>query len=163
MSTHGTAAIVDNVEILVHDAGSGRLVGRQSTHNLITNTGLDIIRDVMAEPDSATRSTFLNVYMAWGAGTTAAAAGDTALETAASDGKKAITEANTDTNYQILYKYYMSSTTGNTDPTVAEVGLFFGNTAGSNTMFARAVLGSSITKDTSKTITFNWTITISAS
>ena len=163
MNTHGTAAIVDNVEILVHDAGSGRLVGRQSTHNLITNTGLDIIRDVMAEPDSATRSTFLNVYMAWGAGTEPAVAGDIALETAASDGKKAITEANIDTNYQILYKYYMSSTTGNTDPTVAEVGLFFGNTTGSNTMFARAVLGSSITKDTSKTITFNWTITISAS
>ena len=114
-------------------------------------------------PNSDTRATFLNVYMAWGAGTTAAAAGDIALETAASDGKQAITEANANTNYQILYRYYMSSTTGNTDPTVAEVGLFFGNTAGSNTMFARAVLGESITKDTSKTITFNWTITISAS
>jgi hypothetical protein len=163
MSTYGTAAIVDNVDILVHDAGSGRLVDRQTTHNLITNTGLDIIRDILAEPDSATRSTFLNVYMAWGAGTTAADPGDIALETPASDGKKAITEANTDTNYQILYKYYMSSTTGNTDPTVAEVGLFFGNLVGSTTMFARATLGSTITKDTSKTITFNWTITISAS
>ena len=31
MDTHGTAAIVDNIEILVHDAGSGRLVDRQST------------------------------------------------------------------------------------------------------------------------------------
>jgi hypothetical protein len=163
MITHGTAAIVDNVEILVHDAGSGRLIDIQSTHNLITNTGLNIIRDVLAVPNSDTRSTFLNIYIAWGAGTTAADAGDIALETPASDGKLGITEANTDTNYQILYKFYMPSTTGNTDPTVAEVGLFFGNSTGSNTMFARAVLGESITKDTSKTITFNWTITISAS
>ena len=163
MDTHGTAAIVDNIEILVHDAGSGRLVDRQTTHNLITNSGLNIMRDIMAEPDSDTRATLKNVYIEWGASTDPAAAGNTGLVAGATDGKQPITEANTDTNYQILYKYFMSSTTGNTDPTINEVGLFFGNLAGSTTMFARAILGSTITKNTSKTVTFNWTITISAS
>ena len=161
IKAHGTAFLTDNVEVTVRDS-KGIIIDQQTTHNLITNSGRNVIRDVMAVPNSDTRGTLLNVYLAWGSGTTAAAAGDTALGSEASAGKKLITESNTATNYEILYKYYMSTLLGDGD-TVAEVGLFLGNTTGDNTMLARAVLGSEIEKDTSKTITFQWTLTITAS
>ena len=140
-------------------------IERIEAKNLVVNTGRNIIRDIMAEPDSDTRASFKNVYFHWGSGTGIALATDTALGIPSVSGTgdpQVITEANISTNYQITYKYYMASTVGNGD-TIAEAGLFFGNLASSTTMFARVKLSSAISKTADKAITFSWIQAITAS
>ena len=139
-------------------------IERIESKNLVVNTGRNIIRNIMAEPDSDTRASFLNIYFYWGSGTDVATAGETALVTPStydSGNPQAITEANISTDYQITYKYYMPSSEANSE-TIAEAGLFFGNLAGSTTMFARVKLGSAIEKTADKAITFSWIQAITA-
>lgn len=135
-------------------------IERIESKNLVVNTGRNIIRNIMAEPDSGTRASFLNVYFQWGTSATAVDVTDTTLVASATTGA-AITEANISTNYQIAYRYYMPSTEAN-DLSLNEAGLFFGNST-PGTMFARVVLGSTITKTVDKAITFSWIQAITAS
>ena len=140
-------------------------IERIESKNLVVNTGRNIIRNIMAEPDSDTRASFKNVYFYWGSGTDVATAGETTLVTPStydSGNPQAITEANISTDYQITYKYYMPSSIANGE-TIAEAGLFFGNLASSNTMFARVKLGTAISKTADKAITFSWIQAITAS
>lgn len=132
---------------------------RIESKNQVTNSGRNVIRNVMAQPDSELRGSYKNVYFHWGTGGAGPAAGDTGLTTTGNP--KAITEANIDDNYQITYKYYMPSTEANT-VVIAEAGLFFGNQTTDNTMLARVVLSSTITKTADKAITFTWVQAIAA-
>jgi len=156
-----------NVFADVYDTGSEvpRFIERIGSKNLVVDAGRNIIRNIMAEPDSDTRASFLNVYFFWGSGTDVATGGETALVTPStydSGDPQAITEANISTDYQITYKYYMASSIASGE-TIAEAGLFFGNVAGSTTMFARVKLDSAIEKTADKAITFSWIQAITAS
>jgi len=162
--------IKDNVIVEVFDVQSDAVlpVERITAHNVIVNDGRNVIRDLLAEPDSDGRSSPLNnVWFAWGSDNTAADVTDTALGSISSTGLQAITEANTAINYQVDYKYFLSSGTGNaTSPTdnniIKEAGLFYANVVGDNEMFAHVILDPIITKTSSLAITFTWTVTITA-
>ena len=156
--------IDQNVTIDVFHVGSEYplLMERITGKNLVVNAGLNIIRNVLAQPDSAIRQSFLRVYFHWGSGTTAPGATQTALITPGAGDPQVITEANDGTNYQITYKYYMPSGTANGED-LKEAGLFFGNTAGDNTLFSRVLIDPFIAKTVDKAITFTWVHTITAS
>jgi len=131
----------------VRSARTGRLLRRIRQKNLIVLTGRDFVRDLLFGDVLGGLTTFKV-----GTGSTAVTAGDTALVASVlSDVFTTITKA----SGQLVIKYYLGSGSANGN-TLAEVGIF----AAGAVMFARVVLGSTIVKTSSVTVTFTWTITI---
>ena len=150
-SSLGTIQVEANLFVEVVDAATGEVLERQQTHNLVVNAGLNAIRDFLnASPPTAP------THFATGTGTTAVTATETQL--VAQVTREAISSKTT-TAQGITYTYYMASTVGNGN-TLAEVGLF--NAAVSGTMYARALLASTIAKTSSVTVTFTWQVTLAA-
>lgn len=141
-----------NVVAEVRDAETDELLDSQAVHNLVVNAGLNLIRDLL-DGDAPAGIT----HFAVGTGATAVAASQTALVTETF--RAAVTQRISDAQ-QLTVKYFLPSGSAN-GGTLAEVGLF--NAASTGTMFARAVLATTIAKTSSITVTFTWTITLAAS
>ena len=143
-----------NLFIEIHDAETGTLLRRVETHNLVVTAGLNLIRDLLR---GAAGVTGLN-YFAYGTGTTAAAAGNTTLQTEV--GRDNYTQTSI-VDGKLTIKYYLASTAGNGN-TISEAGLF-GNgataTANSGTLFARAVFAGEA-KTSAQAWTFTWEVTV---
>lgn len=146
-----TVALDVNVAVAIHDAETGALLDRQEVHNLVVDSGLNLIRDLL-DGDAVAGLT----HMAVGTGTAAAAAGDTALGTEVHRG--AVTQR-VSAAKQLVVKWFVNSTSAN-GSTLAEVGLF--NAASGGTMFARAKLATAITKSSAITVQVIWTINLAA-
>lgn len=140
-----------NVVAEVRDAETGELLAEQAVHNLVVNAGLNLIRDLL-DGDAPAGLT----HFAVGTGATAVAASQTALVTETF--RAAVTQRTSDAQ-QLIVKYFLPSGSAN-GGTLAEVGLF--NAASTGTMFARAVLATTIAKTSSITVTFTWTVALSA-
>ena len=126
--------------------GRRRFVKRVSTHNLVVNAGLDMIRDLLFGDVLGGITTFKV-----GTSNTPAAAGQTALVAAVhSDAVTSKTKA----SQSLIVKYFLASGSAN-GATLREAGIF---NAGS-TMYARVVLASDIVKTSSISVTFTWTLT----
>jgi hypothetical protein len=151
MNEAATVALAVNLRAEVFDATTGELLGVEDLHNLVTDAGLNLLRDHLAGTSSA-----YPTHFAVGTGTTAAAAGQTAM--GAETFRDAITQRITSAK-QLVIRYYLSSLSAN-GGTLAEVGLFTASSGG--TMFARAKLATSIVKTSSITATFTWTIGLAA-
>jgi hypothetical protein len=136
------------LSIIVKDA-DGNVKDIREVENLVVDTGLDFIASRMGGVSSDVMS-----HMAIGTGTTAAAAGDTDVETVVGS-RVALTSA-TVTDNTIVYVGDFSSTSG----AITEAGVF--NAATSGTMLCRTVF-SAINLTTADSLTITWTITISAS
>lgn len=147
-----TVAIGVNVTVEVHDAATGELVERQEAHNLVVNAGLNLIRDLL-DGDAPAGLT----YMAYGTGTTAVAASQTALVTEVF--REAVTQRVSDAQ-SLTVKHYLAAGSANSN-TLAEIGIFNAGAAG--TMFARVKLASTIVKTSSVTVTVSWAINLAAS
>ena len=155
MAAVATVRCLANLTVDVFEvtpAGLKTRLWRERLHNLVVDAGLNLIRDFL-NGDAPTDLT----HFAVGTGSTAAAAGDTALGTEVF--RAAVTDRITAAK-KLTVKYYLQTVSANGN-TLAEGGIFNDPTTG--TMFARAVLASTIVKTSSIAVTFTWDITLAAS
>lgn len=138
------------VNIVLKDK-DGNVKETREIDNLIVTTGLNYIASRMKDA-TATAMT----HMGLGSGTTAAAAGDTDLESIL--GSREALDSTTATNNTITFvaSFEAADATG----AVTEMGLFNASTGG--TMLARVVFAV-VNKQADDTMTVTHTITISAS
>lgn len=150
--TQETVSLSANVAITVHDAETGAVLERQEAHNLVVNTGLNLIRDLL-DGDAVAGIT----HFAVGTGTAAVAATDTTVST---EVFRAAVTSRTSNAQQLVVSYYLPSGSANGN-TLTNAGLL--NAAAAGTLFARVKFASSIVKTASIAVTFTWTINLGAS
>jgi len=124
--------------VYIHIVRDGQIVGQRYLKNLITDGGLNWFRDltggIVGRADA----------QAVGTGTTAAAAGDTALETSVL--KKTI-DRRLDSDKAITFQTLILTTEAN-GSSLSEIGLFSGDV-----LIARAIISPAIDKDSSMQVT----------
>ena len=127
----------------------GELKEFREVHNLVVTAGKNHIADQLSSaPGQGAMS-----HMAIGTGSTAAAAGDTALGTETD--RNALT-SRTDATNVVTYVGTWAAGDG-TNAALREAGIF--NAASSGTMLARVVYAN-IDKQAGDTLTITWTVTI---
>lgn len=139
-----------DVFITVKDK-DGNVKEERHEKNLVVSTGLNFICDRMEGTTEAVMS-----HMGLGSGTTAAAAGDTDLESLL--GSREALDSTTVSNNTITY--VSSFEAGDATGAVTEAGIFNASTSG--TMLCRVVFAE-INKAADDTMGVTWTITLSAS
>jgi len=136
----------------VKDAVTGQLIRAEKFRNLVVNTGLNLLRDMIG---ADTRKAPTHLWI--GTNATAVAAGDTAA-TITAPFKKEIT-ARVPASFNISLQTFIGTTEAN-GVTYKEAGLV--NSRGSiDTLFSRVRI-TDIVKTSSVTVTFTWTITVAA-
>lgn len=138
------------VEVWEHDARTGELLGYTCGHNIVTDVGFQWLCDKLAE---ATTSELL--YVAAGSGTTAAAAGDTTLQTERWRGP-IVTKERVGTT--LVVRTFLDSSEAN-GYSLSEFGILTASTGG--TLFNRVILSPAVSKDATKTLTIQITISLS--
>lgn len=126
----------------------GRVSQNFTVPNLVVDTGLNYISSRMKDATATAMS-----HMAVGTGTTAAAAGDTALET---ESARVALDSSTVTGASISYVATYPAGTGT--GALTEAGILNASSAG--TLLCRTLF-SVINKGAADTMTVTWTITIS--
>lgn len=144
------AGITGNVEIT--QSVDGVVVHQQIVRNLVVDAGLNLIRNLLAQTSTANVTHF-----AVGTSATAVSAAQTTI--VAEVFRDQITQYIATTNAAAQFKYYLASGDANGN-TLREIGLF--SAASGGTMMARAILASPIVKNSSTTVTFSWTLNLSA-
>ena len=129
---------------------NGNVKETREIDNLVVDTGLDYIASRMEGTSSNVMS-----HMALGSGTTAAAAGDTDLESIL--GSREALDSTTVTDNAVAY--VSSFEAGDATGAVTEAGIF--NAVSGGTMLCRTVF-SVVNKAADDTMSVTWTITISA-
>lgn len=128
----------------------GAVKDSREIKNLVVTTGKTFIASRMV----GVASTVMG-WMELGTGTTAAAVGDTALQTAISGSRVALTSGTSATN---VVTYVASFPAGTGTGAVTEAGVFNASTAG--TMLCRTVF-SVVNKGAADAMSITWTITVS--
>jgi len=129
----------------------GNIKEQRTEKNLVVSAGLNFICDRMEGTSEAVMS-----HMAVGSGTTAAAAGNTDLESIL--GSREALDSTTVADNTITY--VSSFEAGEGTGAITEAGIFNASTAG--TMLCRTVF-SVVNKAADDTLQITWTITLSAS
>jgi hypothetical protein len=129
----------------------GNIKEQRTEKNLVVSAGLNFICDRMEGTSEAVMS-----HMAVGSGTTAAAAGNTDLESIL--GSREALDSTTVSDNTITY--VSSFEAGEGTGAITEAGIFNASTAG--TMLCRTVF-SVVNKAADDTLQITWTITLSAS
>lgn len=129
---------------------NGNIKQQQEVDNLVVNTGLAFIASRMKDTTDAAMS-----HMGVGTGTTAAVAGNTALETPL--GSRVSLDSTTVTSNAI--EYVATFGAGVSTGAITEAGVFNASTSG--TMLCRTVF-SVVNKGANDTLEITWTITITA-
>lgn len=130
---------------------NGNVKETREVDNLVVDTGLDYIASRMKDATATAMS-----HMALGSGTTAAAAGNTDLESIL--GSREALDSTTVTDNTVTY--VSSFEAGDATGAVTEAGIFNASTGG--TMLCRTVF-SVVNKGANDTLSITWTITLSAS
>jgi len=138
-----------DVALVLRDK-DGNVKSEQKVKNLIVDTGLNFICDRMKDDETAM------THMALGSGTTAAAAGDTSLESQL--GSRETLDSSTVSNNTITY--IASFEAGDATGAVTEAAIF--NAASGGTMLCRVVF-SVVNKSADDTLSVNWQLTLTAS
>ena len=126
----------------------GKLKQREEVKNLVVDTGLAYIASRMKDATATAMS-----HMAIGTGSSAAAAGNTALGSEAA--RQALTSTTVTSN---AVAYVASFAAGTGTGAITEAGIL--NAASSGTLLCRTVF-SVVNKGASDSMTITWTITIS--
>ena len=142
-------SVKGRLSVVLLDA-DGKVKQSQDIPNLVVNSGLAFIASRMKDTTDAAMS-----HMAVGSGTTAAAAGDTALETQI--GSRVSLTSTTVTANATAYVATFAAGTGT--GAITEAGIFNASTAG--TMLCRTVF-SVVNKGADDTLQITWTITLNA-
>ena len=128
----------------------GTVTDTREIKNLVVTSGKTFIASRMV----GVASTIMG-FMELGTGTTAAAVGDTALETAIGSSRVALTSGTASTN---VVTYVASFPAGKGTGAVTEAGVF--NDASAGTMLCRTVF-SVVNKGAADAMSITWTITVS--
>jgi hypothetical protein len=148
--------IIDNMKakgrlnIVLKDA-DGNIKDQREVDNLVVDSGLDYIASRMKDATATAMS-----HMALGSGTTAAAAGDTDLESILGSREALDSTTVTDNTIQYVASFEAGDATG----AVTEAGIFNASTAG--TMLCRTVFAV-LNKQQNDTLSVTWTISLTAS
>jgi len=126
----------------------GNLKQKQEVKNLVVDTGLDYIASRMKDATATAMS-----HMAIGTGSTAAAAGNTALGSEAA--RQALTSTTVTSN---AVAYVASFAAGTGTGAITEAGIL--NASSGGTLLCRTVF-SVVNKAASDSMTITWTVTIS--
>jgi hypothetical protein len=145
--------ITGDVQITVFDQASGEVKDTREIKNLVVTTGKTFIAAAMLK--TTTNSPAAMTHMELGTGTTAAAAGDTALQSAIAGSRVALGSATSATN---VVTYTASFPAGTGTGAVTEAGIFNASSAG--TMLCRTVF-SVVNKGAADAMSVTWTITVS--
>ncbi|MFQ6134765.1 MAG: hypothetical protein ACE5KU_02980 [Nitrososphaerales archaeon] len=122
----------------------------QVIDNLIVTAGKNHIADLLANNGGTVNCGYVGV----GSSSQTPAVGDTDLITAIGS-RKAVTDDSRTNNVANFSTFFASA---DNNGTWNESGLFWDATAGD--MLARALFSPAITKDTTKTVTVDWSITV---
>jgi hypothetical protein len=142
-------SVKGRLSVVLLDA-QGNVKQSQDIPNLVVSSGLAFIASRMKDTTDAAMS-----HMGVGSGTTAAAAGDTALETQI--GSRVSLTSTTVTANATAYVATFAAGTGT--GAITEAGIFNASTAG--TMLCRTVF-SVVNKGADDTLQITWTITLNA-
>jgi len=140
--------ITGKARFIVRDADSGKILQVAESSNLVVSGGRNLIA-MLLNGESAE----LPNYCAVGSGTTAPAVGDTTLE--GEIGRLPVTQR-TRANNVITYGTFFGSADCN--GTWNKCGLFNAQTGG--TLFAELLISPPISKDTTKTVDVEYSVTI---
>lgn len=132
-----------NVTVMEIDADSGALIQAQRIHNVVTDAGIQEIGRRVALIAPAGEDQF-----AVGTGTTAATTSDTSLET---ETYRANVSAEEGGSSGATFRFVLPSTACN-GTTITEIGLLQYD----DTLLARAILDTPITKTSGKAVAFVW-------
>lgn len=147
MNTQEFLKVVGNVDVVLTGA-DGQVKDQREIKNLVVTNGLGFIASRMRDASASVMS-----HMAVGAGTTAAALGNTGLVSEL--GRVALTSTVVNAN-QIVFTATFPAGTGT--GAVTEAGIFNAGAAG--TMLCRTVF-SVVNKDAGDTLSITWSVTIS--
>ena len=128
----------------------GSIKDSREVHNLVVTSGKTFIASRMVGTSSNVMS-----HMELGTGTTAAAVGDTALESVISASRTALSSGTSSTN---VVTYVASFPAGTGTGAVTEAGIF--NASSGGTMLCRTVF-SVVNKGADDAMSITWTITVS--
>jgi hypothetical protein len=137
-----------NLKLVLTDE-HGNVKQEEEVKNLVVTVGKGFIASRMKDA-TATAMTHMEV----GTGTTAAAVGDTALQTAVASSRVTLTSTTVTTNN---VAYVASFPAGTGTGALTEAGLF--NASSSGTMLCRTVF-SVINKGAADTLGITWTVTV---
>lgn len=141
-------SIIGTVTITVCDGNTGEIKHVQEQKNLITQLGLNFIASKIVNTSGAMS------HMALGNGATPPTISDTTL---ASELGRVTLQSQSSTNNVALFSAFFGQ--GVATGTLAEAGIF--NSASGGTMFNRALISPTITKNPTDTVTVQWNITVS--
>lgn len=139
------------LNIVVKDK-DGNVKDQREETNLVVSTGLAFITSRMTDAADSVMS-----HMAIGTGTTAAAAGDSALGT---EVHREALDSTTDSSNTIAYVSSFEVNEPSSAAAITEAGIF--NASSGGTMLCRTVFDA-VNKDVNDTMTITWTITLTAS
>lgn len=148
MNTNEIIKATGQLNIKVTSA-DGSVKHDETVKNLVVTTGLGFIASRMKDATATAMS-----HMAIGAGSTAAAAGQTALVT---ESARVALTSTTVTGNQVVYLATFPAGTPASLTAITEAGLF--NAGSSGTMLCRTVFAA-VNKDVSDTMSITWTVTI---
>jgi hypothetical protein len=137
------------LKIVLRDE-NGNIKDERIVPNLVVTTGVNYIADRMADAAESAMS-----HMAVGSGSTAAAAGDTTLET--EEARVALTST-TQTNEDVVYVASFGAGTGTA--ALTEAGIL--NSVSGGTLLCRTVFAA-VNKGANDTLQITWTVSIAAS
>ena len=140
-----------NLKLVLTDE-HGNVKQEEEVKNLVVTVGKNFIASSMAK--TTTNSPAAMTHMEVGTGTTAAAAGDTALETAVASSRVTLTSTTVTTN-NVAYVATFPAGTGT--GALTEAGIF--NASSSGTLLCRTVF-SVINKGAADTLGITWTVTV---
>jgi hypothetical protein len=141
----GQLALTENFLLQLHEAPSGRLIHEQRIKNMVVDTGLVLMRDLLDETQQGI------IEFAIGTGSGATVTGHTALTT---EVYRNSVSSRAKVGFDITHRCFIPPTSANGN-TLYEAGLF--GTSGS--LFSR-VVHDAIVKTISITATLAWTHTI---
>jgi hypothetical protein len=130
----------------------GKVKEQHEVDNLVVTVGKNFIASSMAK--TTTNSPAAMTHMEVGTGTTAAAVGDTTLQSAVSGSRVSLTST-TVTNNNVAYVATFPAGTGT--GALTEAGIF--NASSSGTLLCRTVF-SVINKGAADTLGITWTVTV---
>lgn len=146
-----TMKATGKVNVALYDK-NGNLKQTQTIKNLVVNDGLDYIASRMKDASATAMS-----HMEVGTGTTAAAAGDSTLETAIAGSRVTLTSTTVTSN---AIEYVGDFPAGTGTGAVTEAGVF--NALSAGTLLCRTVF-SVVNKGADDTLKITWTVTVSDS
>lgn len=146
-----------NVHLVARDT-EGNITYELRKHNLAVTAGLESIAQRLAGVDVPANKKGTITYLALGTGTTAAAAGDTTLDT---EVFRKLVSARTYTGAVAKYRVFINTTEANV--TIKELGLFGDDatgTADTGTLYARLIVDKA--KTSAETLTVDWEVELAA-